>query len=426
MTWCVVLPVVLVVITQRLCFAIEPQVAELSFDGSFRKNPTGTNSIPAWIQAVEQEGGEFLDHPPCWHVAESNPPGRGRLSVVIDRHLMNEDLAMSLLCDEGAGADLAAQLFDVQNRVLALDLFTDLIAVGKEVKTDTYIIPWRKYPGATRIVIRRIQGEVTVHGMLLYPVVSEIEGDDKTQQELARLLGDPLSPESPLVKHLQRMAQKKGSSTESRGSVSVSNPSHAQGVSKSAANTASIQRWNAFADFSTRVNPTGVWSYGYATRPGHDFHLYTKTRTVGPIGPGLAGEGDFAWTTGKLLPVTEWRPDFRLLGTHPYNEVYAHVDNGLYNVVRWTAPVSGRYAISGVFKVFPGDMDPPTSDASVFSNGERIFHREVNSSSPQYSFQTNLTLVAGNTLDFATGDGGNGMVCDTTGFDATIETLDAR
>src|ERR1051326_8620064 len=105
MTWCVVLPVVLVVITQRLCFAIEPQVAELSFDGSFRKNPTGTNSIPAWIQAVEQEGGEFLDHPPCWHVAESNPPGRGRLSVVIDRHLMNEDLAMSLLCDEGAGGD---------------------------------------------------------------------------------------------------------------------------------------------------------------------------------------------------------------------------------------------------------------------------------------------------------------------------------
>jgi hypothetical protein len=184
--------------------AAEPEVAQLSFDARFPQ--TSTNGLPAWIVGVSQQGGSFTDDPKCWHVPATQPVGTGRLAVRLDRRAMQEDLALTVLCEPTDGADLVVQLFDADDRVIVLDLFANLVVVGREAKTDTFVVPLRKYPAATKVVVRRIRGDVKVFGMALMPVVGEAAGDAQTLQELARLLGDPLSPDNPLVKGVASIA----------------------------------------------------------------------------------------------------------------------------------------------------------------------------------------------------------------------------
>src|SRR5436309_2234304 len=77
-----------------------PEVAELTFDASFRSltgHPHATNSWPAWVVRVDQQDGEFLVSPPCWQALSASPVGSGRLTVSLDRSLMQEDLAVALL-----------------------------------------------------------------------------------------------------------------------------------------------------------------------------------------------------------------------------------------------------------------------------------------------------------------------------------------
>src|SRR5476651_2611253 len=64
--------------------AAQPEVATLTFNSSSQQTPLGTNGQPAWLQGVEQDGGEFIDNPPCWHASDDQPAGRGRLALDID------------------------------------------------------------------------------------------------------------------------------------------------------------------------------------------------------------------------------------------------------------------------------------------------------------------------------------------------------
>ncbi len=130
---------------------------------------------------------------------------------------------MSILYEESGDADLAVQLFDANKQVVALDLFSNLVALGKDAKTDTFIVPLRKYPTATTITLRRITGEIKVYGMILFPVVAEVEGETKTMEELAKLLGDPLSPQNPLAKHMEKLAKVKGIPTAKLDSAREAN-----------------------------------------------------------------------------------------------------------------------------------------------------------------------------------------------------------
>lgn len=189
----------------KVC-AAQPAVATLTFSSSSQQTPLGTNSQPAWLQALEQDGGEFIDNPACWHVDSGQPAGRGRLALVIDPTLLAADLALVILCAEDTNTDMAVQLFDANNQVVAIDLFYNLLVEGKAAQTDTFIVPLRKYPTAKKILIRRVVGDVKVYGVMLQPVVSEIAADSESQLELAKLFGDPLSPENPLVKRSQQIA----------------------------------------------------------------------------------------------------------------------------------------------------------------------------------------------------------------------------
>jgi Concanavalin A-like lectin/glucanases superfamily len=189
--------------------AVEPEVAELSFDKKLEKaGAVEAAGAPGWITQVTQRGGGFFDDPRCWYVPGTEPKGAGRLVVTLDRAKINEDLAATILFDADDAADIAVQLFDAQGRVVEVDLFGNLVDVGKEATTDTFIIPLRKYPTADSIVLRRITGEVKVYGIVLLPVVTEGDPNPEALRKLADALGDPLSPENPLVKGIQKVAER--------------------------------------------------------------------------------------------------------------------------------------------------------------------------------------------------------------------------
>lgn len=203
--------------------AFEPEVTNLVFDRTIEQ-PAGLKAAeaPEWITKVEQQGGEFRNEPKCWEVLPSQPEGVGRMTISLDRERIKSNLAATVLFDGGDTADIAVQLLDAQNRVVVVDLFGSLVDVGREATTDTFIVPLKKYPTAEKLVLRRINGNVKIYGIALFPVVTEGEAIPEAMEALARSLGDPLSPENPLVKGLETIARKGNVALAAR-----SNPSKA-------------------------------------------------------------------------------------------------------------------------------------------------------------------------------------------------------
>jgi len=161
--------------------------------------------LPGWISAVGYEGGEVGGITSSWHVAESAPAGVGTLWLDLDRSALNENLAMSLVWERESPCNMIIQLWDAQNRVVALDLFGNIMPSALDARTDTFIIPLQKYPSATRIVLRRLTGEATLYGAALIPVVLEKDTGTNTIAALqfARSLGARLSPENELVRRVR-------------------------------------------------------------------------------------------------------------------------------------------------------------------------------------------------------------------------------
>ncbi len=190
--------------------AVTPQVAELAFDTGFAQpGALEKANVPGWITKVEQQQGAFLDNPKSWHVTADQAKGAGKLILELNREKLNTDLVATILFDADEAGDLAVQLMDAQGRVISVDLFGNLVDVGQRAMTNTVVVPLEKYPTAQKIVLRRIAGEISVYGVVLYPVMSEAEAKPGAMEELARVLGDPLSPENPLVKNLQGVARKR-------------------------------------------------------------------------------------------------------------------------------------------------------------------------------------------------------------------------
>jgi hypothetical protein len=185
-----------------------PEIAKLLFGPALETTAASTpEDRPAWVLGVEQKGGQFVETPPAWQVGGEVPDGDGQIAIRIDRTKMNEDLVATILFEAEAGADFAVQLFDAQDRVVVVDLFGNLVDVGAEATTDTFVIGLRKYPSAEKIVLRRIMGAVKVYGVVLYPVVTEGEPVNDALARLAKRLGDPLSPDNPLHQGLREVAE---------------------------------------------------------------------------------------------------------------------------------------------------------------------------------------------------------------------------
>ena len=170
-----------------------PAIAEFNF-----REPSNA-ALPQWVLGLEQEGGQFLPAPAAaWAVDSNAPTGVGKLVLTLERAKLADNLALRLIWEESGEPDLRVQLLDKEDRVVAVSLFDNLATKGKETQTDTFVVPLKKYPSAGKLVLRRVSGAVRVYAMALWPVVGENSGTLKSQQELAQLLGDPLSPSNSL------------------------------------------------------------------------------------------------------------------------------------------------------------------------------------------------------------------------------------
>jgi hypothetical protein len=188
--------------------------------------------------------------------------------------------------------------------------------------------------------------------------------------------------------------------------------------------------YDAAADFSPTNNPNGVWSYGWSSTLGSPFNLDVSSTTVdglnfweGPV-PGVPyvtypyichnGTGSTLIYGGavQMLPGQ--------LAFHPGPQ-------DQYGVIQFTAPTAGTFLLLTSFTGvdFAGAYGPTATSVHVLVDGSSIFSGLVNGfgagSGP--SFDTTLTLKAGDTVDFAVGFGSrDAYYDDATGITATFSS----
>jgi len=187
----------------------------------------------------------------------------------------------------------------------------------------------------------------------------------------------------------------------------------------------SAQSYNAAGDFSATSNPNGAWSYGYSFGVGSTFHLDTTNTALYAPGVPLSGwlgnENSVPFTgypyvvhNGTAGPVsinvnTVYQPG--QLGLHPG-------DSNEVSVVRWTAPFSGTFSIATTFSGLSSVGD--SADVHILHNGSSLFNSTVIGSPSPASYSAPQSILAGDTIDFVVGNGGNGLNDDTTVLSASI------
>lgn len=159
--------------------------------------------------------------------------------------------------------------------------------------------------------------------------------------------------------------------------------------------------WNAAADFSLTNNPNGPWSYGWSDTLGGTFHLFTV--------PGWFREGDNNW------------PYVQFFGGY----LQGHVDEDESpepTTIRWTSPINGLVRVSGRFFDYY-NISSADADVHVLHNDITLFS---GTGRPLSTFDVDIWILAGDTLDFAIGLGGNASSFgDSIVVDATIEATPA-
>ncbi len=173
-------------------------------------------------------------------------------------------------------------------------------------------------------------------------------------------------------------------------------------------------------EFSVASNPNGDWSYGLEATLGSSFIRF---------GSGTSDANIAAWQpTGTFLssfPVVAYNKSGTILkinGVIPFapDLLFMHPSTkGEYSVVRWTAPASGLYRISGFFE----GLDTTTSDVHVQLNALDLFSGPINGRGNFRFFNVARQLGIGDHIDFAVGWGNGNAANDSTGLHACIEPL---
>ncbi len=188
--------------------------------------------------------------------------------------------------------------------------------------------------------------------------------------------------------------------------------------------------------FSLTNAPGGVWTYGWQQQLGGALTLYDNLsnpapaismwNTQGDAGAGIAG---LVWKNTTTQPSDQW-------GWTEPGQVCLHPGpTDQKAVVRWTAHADGHLRISAVFSGQNPSGD--SVDVRVLKNGASLYSsyvsgfagRSTNSfadrfgASPIRTYKGETDVVAGDTIDFCVGYGGNGYNCDLTGLDARITSF---
>lgn len=176
---------------------------------------------------------------------------------------------------------------------------------------------------------------------------------------------------------------------------------------------------DAVADFSQDSNaPTQLWQYGDTAPDGTGFTLYTY------LAAAIAGNANLVgWVNGGydavVFNTTSQNQGYNIYTNQQPDELGMFpLPNGTKSVVRWLAPASGTYSVAGRFR----SMDIARSDGSIVKNGNvaaPLFNQIVSPGNPQ-AFSLNVTVDAGDTLDFRVGVGDDGFGYDGTGLAVSI------
>ena len=185
-----------------------PLVAAVDFRSVRSAADLGTIAKASpWLQDIRQNDGTFDVACGAWIASADLPFGQGSLLLGLNRETIAADLALTLVYEETPNGDFIVQLWDGNNQILAADLFSNIIVAGREAKTDTFILDLARYPTATQVVLRRLQGEIRIYGLVLSPVACEVPVDGCDAYELALQLDHRMTPESPLVQAAVQIAQ---------------------------------------------------------------------------------------------------------------------------------------------------------------------------------------------------------------------------
>lgn len=152
-----------------------------------------------WLQDIRQADGAFDAVRGAWLARDALPLGRGALILSLDRAAIAADLALTMVYEETTNGDFVVQLQDADNRLLAADLFSNIIVAGREAKTDTFILDLARYPTATQVVLRRLKGEIRIYGLILTAVACEVPQTDCDANELAIQLNQRITAGSEFI-----------------------------------------------------------------------------------------------------------------------------------------------------------------------------------------------------------------------------------
>ncbi|MCL5097724.1 MAG: hypothetical protein M1608_09390 [Candidatus Omnitrophica bacterium] len=183
--------------------------------------------------------------------------------------------------------------------------------------------------------------------------------------------------------------------------------------------------WDVSADFSLAGNPNGAWSYGSMARLDGlpdvtSFNLYTDG-TSGDLGTPIEW-----WHTGAIDPNVSHNPtaaDFSAfeITWSPGEISLGPGFGGTLTAARWTAPEDGLYSINTAFTDNQGG-GAVGADVYVYLNDTQVFVGDSGTAvGAGVSLATNLTLTAGDHLDFIVGAGSDlAPTGKNTRLDATL------
>lgn len=174
------------------------------------------------------------------------------------------------------------------------------------------------------------------------------------------------------------------------------------------------QSYDLSRDFSIAANPNGVWSYGWKTTIDGAFTRLTVTRT------GSAGEENWGLAPGQL-PVIYHNPSTTItnisdggLGNYPPGTVWFNAgwDGWPQNfcVIRFTVPDQGggTYLLESAVRAVLDGAASKDADYHVVVNNVEVFSQDLAPNSAT-GYTNNFNLAVGDTVDFMTGRGPDGV-----------------
>jgi hypothetical protein len=182
---------------------------------------------------------------------------------------------------------------------------------------------------------------------------------------------------------------------------------------------AQASSYNAVTDFSLASNPNGAWSY-----------LVSGTLLGNPTSNNPSFVGLDYWWNGQAIPnssIVAWNSTgstqtYSSTVVLPPNVLLLDVELNANVDVRFTAPATGAYSITGYF--LGVDTSERSHSVTILDNGTSIFTGTIASYNQNDPFGLTETLAAGDTIDFESLTPGAFSNLGT-GLSATVATVSA-